>query len=248
MSLKRKITKAEFDKLSKDLQKEYTADGDDYVLDVEASDDDDDERDPENDPAELRRARDREKADAKKLKKELADANKKLATLEGGRDNKDKDIDKLEGEYKEKVAAAEAERDSIKEKSQNQIRSQMINAAANTLASEISTMPKLMAKEIRERLSVEFDDDGEPELIIRNAKGKASDMTLDQLKKEFVANKEFSAIIIASKASGGSAPRNGADQKPGGAGASEQSPTDLSKLSPKDLAKHLKAKKEAEAQ
>lgn len=246
MALKKKLEKAEWEKLSKELQKEYTADGDVYLLDTE--DDDDDNDDPENDPAALRRARDREKADAKAAKKEAKDLKAKLDALEKERDPKDKDIAKLESEWKDKLEKAEAATAEIKERSRSRIAEQMINNAANEMAGAISTKPKWLARDIKDRLTVEFDDDDdEPTLIVKNAKGKNSDMTLEQLKKEIVANKDYADILIGSKASGGSAPRKATEPKLGSAGASGDKPATLAQQSNKELVASLKAIKEAEA-
>lgn len=247
MALKRKLNADEYKKLSADLKKEYTADGDDWKLDVEPGDDDDDDDDDENNPAALRRARDRERADAKAAKREAAALKTRLDKLEAGRTGKDTDIEKLEGEYKEKLDEAEAATKTAKDAANKRIADLLIKNASEAMASEISTLPKLLAKEIRDRLTVEFDDDGEPELIVKNSKGKVSDMSLEQLKKEFLQNKDFANILIGSKASGGSAPRQATEKKPGSAGASDepQAPADLSKMKPSQLAAHLKAKKAA---
>jgi len=59
MALKRKIDKKTYDALSDDLKAEYTADGEGYILDI----------DGDENPDELRRARDREKGIAAKAKR-----------------------------------------------------------------------------------------------------------------------------------------------------------------------------------
>jgi len=157
---------------------------------------------------------------------------------------KAKDIETLEAGWKEK----EGEWSTKLSQKDEYIKRTMVNAAADAMASKISTAPKLMSKAIADRLTVSFEGD-EPELVILGDDGKPSSKTLAQLEKDFVANKEFAAIILGTKASGGSAPRLGSDQKPaGGAGASDKPTSDLSKMSPKDLAAQLKARKEAEAQ
>lgn len=262
MALKRKLTADEWSKLSKDMQKEYWKDGDDYTLDVETGDDD---------PGELRRARDREKSEASRLRAELKKANDRLAAVEAGDDEGEgegegeggrespargnrtqtrrrvRDAATIDQTWKDRHETAMATEKEKQDKLRAKIREREIKGTAGILAAEISTMPTLMAKEIAGRLTVEFDDDDEPTLVILGKNGKPSDMTLEQLKREFVANKEFSGIIIGTKASGGGAPRNGPEQKPGGAVASEGAkPLDLSKMAPKDLAAHLKARKESQ--
>lgn len=236
MALKRKITKAEFDKLAKELQAEYKADGDDYVLNVDGLDD----------PDELRRARDREKEDAKALKKQLKEVTDKLAELEGSDDRKKGDIDKIDNAWKAKMEKQEKEASERTARNQDFIRKNLIGATADRIAAEISTMPTIMARTIRDRLSVNFDGD-EPTLVILGSDGEPDKKaTLDGLKKEFLTNKEFAPILIGSKASGGGAPQGKSDSKPGSTGAPDGSkPLELHKLPPKDLAAHLRAQKDA---
>lgn len=242
MALKRKLTKAEFDKLSKDVQPNYSVDEEDedlYLLDVEG----------DEDASEMRRARDREKEKAKQLRKQLKETQDRLAELdegEGDKTRKEKDIKTLDESWKTKLAEKESELGEKLSKKDQFIKKNLVKTTAEKIAGKISTVPALMAKAIAERLTVDFEDD-EPVLVILDKDGEPSDMSLEKLEKEFVANKEYASIIVGSKASGSGAPRNGPEKKPGGAGASEK-PVDLSKLSPKDLAMHLKAKKEAEAQ
>lgn len=257
MALKRKITKAEFEKLSDEMKKHY-AEGefsDTYILDMGDGGDDD--------PAELRRALARERADKRKALKELGELRE---SMEGGDDDgngegddsgdgdppkrgrprKDaNDAKKIDADWKKKydkdtggLTAKLSAKDAF-------IKKQMIEGTADRIAAKISTQPKLLTKVIAERLTVDFDGD-EPELVILGEDGKPNGLSLEKLEKEFVANKDFAAIIIGSKATGGGAPKGGADNKTGG-GAPASDTADLSKLSPRDLAATLKARKEANA-
>jgi len=230
VALKRKIDKDEFEKLPKDVQKEYTAEGDGYILDVEGFED----------VGELRRAKDREAADAKKFKKELKEATDKLAALEGDEGKRAKDIAKLEKEWQEKTTA-EAAKVAARDKT---IAGMLVKAAAEGMAGKISKVPVLMAKAIAERLSVDHTGD-EPKLVVHGKDGKPSDLTLEQLQKEFVANKDYADIIIGTKASGSGTPRE-PERKPGGAGSgSSDKPASLTSLSTSDLVAHIKAKRDA---
>ena len=251
MTLKRKITAEEFEKLNKVLQDEYTEDGDEFILDAESDTKAADK---------LQRAHDREKKKAKDLAAELKAAKDKLAELEDddgepdptdkdkdknarGSKRKQKDIETLTQAHKDKITEIEAAAQEKLDKKNNVIKEQMISSAASEMATAISTKPKYILRDIRDRLDVEFDDDGEPTLIIKTTKGKPSDLTLEQLRKEFVANKEYADIMIGSKASGASGARKGPEPKPSSAGASETPPL-LSKLTGKALVEHLKAMKE----
>ncbi|WEM33661.1 head scaffolding protein [Pseudomonas phage PSA-KC1] len=95
---------------------------------------------------------------------------------------------------------------------------------------------------IKSRLMADFEGDT-PVTRVLDKDGKPSALTIDELANEFVANKDFSAIITASKASGGAGKPS---QNGGGApkfnGQSDK-PADLSKMNPAELAAHLKEAK-----
>lgn len=235
--LKRKLTKAEYDKLSEDLQSEYKEEGDNYILEVEGFDD----------PAELRRARDRERQDRLKAQRELKAATERLEELDGNDARKSGDIDKIEKGWKEKLEQKETELGGKLTKLEAATKRRLIDAAAIEMASKISTVPTLMATKIAERLTVEFDD-GEPILKVLGKDGKAvaeaSEKALEHLRKEFVDNKEFAAIIIGTKASGGGATERKERKTGSGAPASENEP-DYMRMTPKELAESMRQVKEA---
>jgi hypothetical protein len=242
MALKRKITKEEFTKLGKDVQTEYTAKDDGYILDL----------DGDEDPDELRRARDREKQTAKDLRKankamqdELDELKAKVGDDTGDDKRKKDDIEKLERSWKDKQDKIAKEGAEKVAKANDFIRKTMVDGVAKTMAATISTAPSLMHRAIADRLTVDFADD-EPVLKVLGTDGKASSMTIEQLQKEIVANKEYATILIGSKASGAGGPRNGPELKPGGTGASEKV-ADLSKMGGKDLAELIRSRRTTEA-
>lgn len=194
MALKRKLTKDEFDKLSEDLQGEYVERDGEYFLAIEG----------DEDPDALRRARDREKEEAKKLRKENKEMKAKLEEIDTNDDRKKGDIDKIDSAWKSKLEKLELERKTEREKYQSNISQSLINQTADKMAAEISTSPDVLSLHIAQRLRVEFDDDGEPSLIVLGNDGKPGN-TLEGLKKEFLANKSFAGIMLASKGKGGSA-------------------------------------------
>lgn len=214
MALKRKLTKDEFDKLSKDVQGEYEEREGEYFLAVEG----------EEDPDALRRARDREKEEARRLRKENKEMRAKLEEIDGNDDRKKGDIDKIDSAWKAKLEKAEAERKAEREKLQAGIRRTLIDQAANKLAVEISTAPDVLALHVAQRLGVDFDDDGDPTLVVLGADGKPGN-TLEGLKKEFLANKSFSGILIGSKGKGGGASNSPAS--PGGSAGGHPSNQDV---------------------
>lgn len=232
MALKKKITKAEFEKLAEHFKAEYIEDGEGYRLDV----------DGEEDTGALKRAKDREaqlRRDAEKKAKELED---RLADIEGDDARKKGDIQTLEKSWQKKLDDQKAEADAKIAKLTGHTTKSLVDNVALALATEISTSPKILIPHIRQRLQADFEGD-EPTTRVLDANGKPSALTIDELKQEFVANKDFSAIIIGSKASGGA----GGDKNKGGASKFDKDgkPVDLSKLGPKELASHLKEQKEA---
>lgn len=229
MALKKRIEKDAFDKLSKDLQANYTANGDHYILDLES-----------DDAAELKRAKDNANRERDEAKNKLAAAEAELAKLRTGSDDPPGDktktgddaikaleakmsarIDKLNQTNTAALAASEAKlaaRDQLTRKT-------MIQAAADKMAADISTVPTIMSRHISDRFDVEFGDDGTAKLIVVGNDGKPSGATVEQLTKEMRGNKEFAGIIIANKASGSGAPDN--SRKPSGANQRDaSSPSD----------------------
>lgn len=241
MALKFKISKKEWEKLSDELKSEYNADGENYTLDVSGIED----------TAALKRARDREKERADDFKKKLEDTENELEEVKAAGGKNSKDIATLEKNWQKKLEETSKEKDAKIEKLSNAAKKNLIDGTAEALAAKISTVPSLMAKSIKERLTVDFDGD-EPTLKILDKNGKPSDMTVDQLKEEFVANKEYSSIIVGSRASGSGAGKDGLNKSNGGGAGSQNDnngkPQLLSNMSGKELTEHMKAKKAAEQQ
>ena len=203
MALKRKINKETYEKLSDEMKTIYTASGDDYVLDAE-------------DAKELKNAKDQEKQRAKDLQTELDSLRAKLEAIEDEKAQeiakKTGDLAALEKSWKEK---AEKEKEPLIAEN-NKLRAaavkSLVDGTAGVIAQEIATVPSLMARAIKDRLTVDFDGD-EPTLRVLGPDGKPSALTIDDLKKEFVANKDYSAIIVGSKATGSSASKQTSDSR-----------------------------------
>lgn len=243
MALKLKITKAQYDKLSDDVKSEYVEndDGKGYTLDVDGIED----------TSSLTRARDREKQAAKELRTKLAEAEARLAEIDGDDARKSGDIDKIT-----KAATAKYDKDTGELKDQvTKLRDKLSGGAldrvANDIANRISKAPKLMLPHIKSKLAVELDDDGEVSIKVLGDDGKPSTTSLENFEKGLVNDKDFADIIIASKASGGGGAGRKDPPANGGAGHhpnnSGDPPPDLSKMAPADMVARLKAKKEAAA-
>jgi len=244
MALKRKITKAEFDKLSGDIQAEYVEKDGEYVLDV----------DGEEDTGALRRAKDRAVQERREAERRAKEAEDKLAELDENDAKKSGDIEKLEAKWKKDKDDAVAEVQAKLDRATAYVTDQLVDAQAAALAGEISTSPALIKPHIRSRLKADIGDWAEghtPETVVLDAQGQPSKSDLDAFKKELVDNKDFAPIIRASKASGGGAPSQ-TKGRIGGAGTQQtqtgDQPAPLSSLPPKDLAAQIAARKEAAAE
>ena len=233
MALKRKISKAEYEKLLEALKTEYKEDGDNFVLDLG-----DDE-----DFGKLKRAKDREVEAKNEAEKKLKELQAELDKLSGDDARKRGDIATLEKSWQAKQDAMKAEYEAKLEKFQGFSKKSLVDTKAMALASELFGKNAAIAlPHIKARLAADFEGD-EPATRILDANGKISAFTLDDLKKEFASNKDFATILIASKASGGATSKT---ILPGS--ADQTKPIDLASVSPKQLAEQLKAQKESQSE
>lgn len=232
MALKHKLSKEEFEKLSDEIKAEYISDGDGYKLDVLGLED----------TGPLKRANERLKVEKNELSTKLTETEGQLAKLADPK--KIQDIATLEKSWQSKLDTQKAEFEGKLAKSNSYIRTTLVDSKAEALASELAGKnAKLILPHIKARLAADLDND-EPVTRVLDAKGQVSAHSLDDLKKEFVANKDFAAIIVGSKASGGGAPTSTTSKFGSGANLNPEQ-TDLSKMNPTQLAAHIAAKKEA---
>ncbi len=225
MALKFKIKKADYDKLSDDFKGEYIVGEDEgeYVLDVAGL------PEPEDTDA-LKRTIERERDNVKAAKAEARELKKKVEGFP--------DVEKMEADHKAETAKLRTFAETT-----------LIDGEAARLAAKISNAPALIIPHIKARLVADMSGDM-PVTKIKGTDGNVSDLTIEKLGEEFVANKDFAAIIIGSKATGGGTPLK-PGSKPLGGGTppkdGEQLP-DLSKMAPSSLAERITAKREAAAQ
>lgn len=235
MALKKKLSKEEFEKKSKDIQSEYVEEADgSYRLDVEG----------EEDTGNLKRAKDREKQMRHDAEKKLKEAQDQLDALGTDDARKKGDIELLEKQWAQKASESNKQYEARIAKLTEHATKTLVDNVALQIANKISTAPNLILPHIKARLKADMDGDA-PTTKVLGADGNVSEMSLDQLSAEFVANKDFSAIITGSKASGSA----GKPSKPaGGAANPDNKPADLSRMSTAELTAHmmeLKANKEA---
>lgn len=206
MALKRKITKAEYDALNAVLQAEYKAEGSDFVLDAQGFDD----------PGELRRALDREREDRKTAKAEADDLRTKLDTITAADSRRAGDVKTLEKSYKEKIDKINDDHKAEVARKDKFIQETLVDSVALSVATELGgDNASLLVPHIKTRLAA--DTTGEKPLTrVLDKDGKPSAFNVDDLKNEIKNDKRFSAVVIASNASGGGAAGGG---KPNGGGA-----------------------------
>lgn len=224
MALAFSIKKAAYDKLSDDMKAEYMAGATDdvFVLDVTGLP-------AGEDTGPVKRSLENERNAHKATKAKLDEAS---ATISGF-----PDVEALKTTH-----AAEVK------KYKDFTETSLIDGTAMALAAKISTSPAVLLPHIKSRLVTDLTGD-KPVTKVLGADGKVSDLTVDKLGEEFIANKDFGSIIIGSRASGGGAPRNPIKTLSGGALQGEQDgkAPDVAKMDGKSLAARISARKEAAA-
>lgn len=164
----------------------------------------------EENAAAIKTARDRERDAAKALRitlKEAEDARDELqGRIDAGGDKGKGDIEALTKAWQAKVdklTLAHSEADTALK---GQVRKLTVGQEARKLASEMATDEgvELLERFILDRLDVDLNGDM-PTIRVLDGTGKPSASTIDELKKEFLADKRFSGILTGSKASGGGA-------------------------------------------
>jgi rRNA maturation endonuclease Nob1 len=239
MALKSKLSQADYDALPDHFKPEYEQSGTDWLLQTDEL-------------TELRGAKKREKDRADALQAQVDAANAKVAeadrlaaeaAAEAAR--KANDIPTLEKSWDEKVKATKAEGDARVAATNKKLEQLLVDNKALEIASAIATdagAAKLLLPHVKARLKAETEGDIAITRVL-DVDGKPSAMSIDDLQKEFVANKDFGAIIKASNATGGGAASNPGGGNGGGASGkklsemSEKERVDLSRTNPAEWAR-----------
>lgn len=229
MALKRKITQADYDKLSDALKFEYKkAKENEYLLDVDDATDLINARDNAN------RERDTFKTENAALKTELAEIKKNNG-----------DWDTLKASYEQKIAAKDAELATTNENLSKLRRTHHTMTDADKIASRFS-VPGLVRDKIAARLDIKTDKDGNVSTVVLDKDGKISALTIDDLTKEFVDNPEYKPIVLAHKGSGSAG--GGLPAVPGTNTDPNEKPKLIHQMTPEQIAADRAAKKAAAAQ
>jgi len=148
------------------------------------------------------------------------------------------DMDALEKSWKEKLDNQQNDFQQKIQQSESALQSLLVDNVASSMAAEISTVPSLLVPLIKQRLATETAD-GKTNTRVLDAEGKPTALTVEDLKKEFIANEQLFSIMKGSNASG-----SGAQGSGNGGGAakkfsdmSEKDRVDLFKSSPEDYQK-----------
>lgn len=205
-----------------------------------------------DDGEDLRRAKEHEKTrrqeaeeKARKLQEEKDEAERQRQEAEEAAAKKKGDVEALEKSWKAKLDAAVAAEKARADKLDLALKKSLVNEVAAKIAGDISTAPALLTDHIAKRLSFELLEDGTAVQRVLDGTGRPSAASLDDLKKEFVDNPTFAAIIKASDASGGGA--NGGDNGGGAPNSkkiSEMTATEEAKFAntdPEGYARQCKA-------
>jgi hypothetical protein len=234
MAMKFSITKADFDALPAHYQSEYNEKDGKYFLDIEGGED----------TGALKRAKDREKAARIAAETKLNELEGELDTLKS--DPKARDVKSLETSWATKHANEIALKDIHIAKLSDFAKATLADSVALSLAKEISTSPELLLPHIKARIVADLNGD-KPVTKILDKEGKVSAFTLEDFKKEVLETPAYAAILIGSKAKGGSAttpiltPASSAGDK-------TPATTDLRKMSPNDMAARIEARLALKAQ
>jgi hypothetical protein len=228
MAMKKKITKTEFEKLAPHYQSEYNENDGNYILDVTG----------EEDTGALKRAKDREKAARQAAEAKLNDLEGELDALKS--DPKARDVKSLEASWKTKHESELALKDTQIAKLSDFAKATLADSVALSFAKEISTSPELLLPHIKARIVADLNGD-KPVTKILDKEGKVSAFTLEDFKKEVLDTPAYAAILIGSKAKGGSAPAS--VLTPAGSASDHKTPTvDLRHMPASELALRVEAR------
>lgn len=234
--LKRKIDKDAYDKLEDSVKKMYAEKDGAYTLQLDGDDD----------AAELKRAKDREVQARKDAEKRAKEAEEKLEELSGIDAKKRGDIETLEKSWKEKNEKIVKEFSDKLSAKDAFIQRTLVDSVATSLAAKLAgDKATIILPHIKARLTADLAGES-PVTKVLDATGKPSALTVEDLEKEFVANKDFSSIIVGSKASGSSASKDRQQQTGNGSASLDANgkPKSFREMSPSERVAHLDAKKQ----
>lgn len=199
-----KLTLDSIEGLPTDIAKEYIEQDDGtFKLDLEGLED----------TGALKRAKEHEKNRRKEAERKTEELQTKLEALEdqlGELDapGKNRQDDVLRRKLEAKITELTGQLTNREKELFGEITRLTSTAQADRLANDLSDSPNLLRPHIAARLRTEIEN-GKAVVKVLDSDGEVGIMTLEDLKKEFMSNKEFAPLIRAGKGSGSGAPGNG---------------------------------------
>jgi hypothetical protein len=203
------------------------------------------------DPAELRRAHEREKTERKALAKKLSDIEAAQAArdeearkVKEAADKASGNVDALQKSWQEKydkdLAALRSQFEPQLTSMESDLTREMVDRHATSLAASIALpgSEDVIFPHIRGRLRIETRD-GKRVTVVVDKEGKASAATMDDLKKEFMADTRFAPLLVGSRANGGGSGG-------GGGGGATVGNKPRSKMSTREKSEYISAHGRAE--
>lgn len=205
--MKRKISKAEYEALSAELQALYKVSGENYILELE---------DDGDDVGELRRAHARTKQEANELKEKLAALEAEKRKREEEEQNLDAeaarkrgDVVRLEELWRNEREQLVGEHEQKYTKLTGEFTKILVTDKAELIAKELFGDNWLIGlPHVKQRLAADFTGET-PVTKVLTQSGDPSTLSLEELKKEFLNNKAFGSIIKGVESSGGGATHQG---------------------------------------
>lgn len=191
--MKFNITKAEFDALTDEQKAMYSASGDGYKLSIEGLPDFDGMQKKLDKLLDEKKVGDVAKSEAERKAQEEAD---KAARLSG-------DLAAIDKSWSGKLEAAEKAHADDKARYGSKLNELMVGNVATQLASKLfGANAGILGHHVKSRIALEEGENGEFKTRILGADGKPSALTVDDLEKEFAADKSFSSFLVTTKATG----------------------------------------------
>lgn len=193
------VTQEEFDKFTGFEKRFYKKDGDKYKFKYES----------EDDIKNLKSAKDKETLENKNLREALEKSSAELERIKKMSSTTASDLEKAEADKLMVKKQIEELQRTIKEKEEKN-RAKLQKALIDKTAAEVAAIfksQKAGAAFAKERISTEFDENDEPNVVFLDERGKKTTMNIEDFKKNIIADPDFKDILKGVDSSGGGANR-----------------------------------------
>lgn len=175
-----------------------------YVLDVEGVV-------SEDEVSGLKSALEKERENAKTAKTEAAKQRDKLEALRTERDKLldgaggDEERERIRKHYDQKLTETKTEYEDRIQKLTGTVQNLTADHEAESLAVDLAVDTEsrpTLKRLISDRLGVKMTDEG-PQVFVKDAEGKESEMKVEDLRKELLEDKSLARLVTDNRASGG---------------------------------------------